>query len=259
MNLTFWIPFILTAGTFLTGAVFLLDKLVLARRRTVAGHEMSAFVRESRSFFPLLLIVLLVRSFILQPYRVPTGSLTPTVLPGDFIAVSQYAYGLRLPLSHKKIMKVGEPKIGEIALFRWPVDPSIVFVKRVIGVPGTHIVYKNKTLFINGNEAEQVFDKKGYDEENAGMVIPVEQRIENLEGVTHALQVIPRGGLVNDFDITVPEGKYFMMGDNRDMSDDSRKWGYVPEENLIGKALMVWMSWDSNHHKVRWHRIGTKV
>jgi len=190
---------------------------------------------------------------------VPTGSLEPTILPGDFIAVSQFSYGLRLPVLNYKIFKTWEPKRGDITLFRWPKQPSIVFVKRVVGVPGDHVVYRNKILTINGTIARQILLGHALDIEPEQVPIAVQIKLENLLGVKHKIFVRSQGGNVTSFDLVVPQGFYFMMGDNRDNSDDSRDWGFVPEQNLIGKALVIWMSWDSVRNRVRWHRIGTKI
>lgn len=257
-NITIDFPFVLTAVVLLSGFISLLDVLFLARKRRASGAKQSLLVEYSRSFFPVLLIVLLIRSFIVQPYRVPTGSLEPTVLPGDFIVVNQFAYGLRLPVLNTKIVNVGEPKTGDIALFRYPIDPRIVYVKRVIGVPGDHIVYKNKTLTINGKVIEQKDLGMDLDQEYA-MPYAVKVKQEMLPTVTHKIFVHDEIGTAQDTDVIVPPRHYFMMGDNRDNSDDSRHWGFVPEENLVGKAFATWMSWDSQNNSIRWIRIGKTV
>lgn len=256
MNLSVDFPLILTSVVILTGVISLIDVLFLAKQRKAKNKKQPWWVEYSRSFFPVLLLVWGVRSFVIQPYRVPTGSLEPTVVPGDFIAVEQYAYGLRLPVTHTKILNIGEPKVGQIALFRWPVDPKIIFVKRVIGVPGDHIVYKNKVLTINGKVMKQTFVKDGYDHEPGQKAMPVVIKREDLNGVEHDIQVRKGFNESGSFSITVPKGMYFMMGDNRDNSDDSRFWGFVPEKDLIGEAFGIFMSWDSNTHSIRWNRIG---
>ncbi len=258
--MSFDFSFYLTLLVLITGIVCLFDILFLMRKRRHSGTQQSWMVEYARALFPVLLIVWLLRSFVIQPYRVPTGSLEPTVLPGDFIVVKQYAYGLRFPVINKKFMKVGEPKRGQIVLFHWPVNPSIVFVKRVVGVPGDHLLYKNKVLYINGKEAKQKYLGATYDYSDIpGQKVLVHVMQEDLAGVKHKIFVQAVGGEQADFDIVVPQGKYFMMGDNRDASDDSRTWGFVPEQNLIGQAFGIWMSWDPVHHKVRWNRIGKAV
>ncbi|MBA2654318.1 MAG: signal peptidase I [Gammaproteobacteria bacterium] len=256
MNIDF--PFILTMLVVITGLIALADTLFFAKRRTNEA-AMPKIIEFSKSFFPALLLVWIIRSFIIQPYRVPTGSLEPTVLPGDFIAVKQFSYGLRVPVINQKIFGVGEPKRGDIALFHWPVDTSKLFVKRVIGLPGDHIVYKNKTLTINGQEMSQEYLGKGKDIEQDGLTSEVDHKIENLAGIKHNIFVKPEVSDPVDVDIVVPDNHYFMMGDNRDDSDDSRSWGFVPETFLIGKAFGIWMSWDAQDHHVRWNRIGKAV
>lgn len=252
-------PLILVSLTALTGVIWLLDSLFFLgarkRRQGTAIVKHPLIVEYSRSFFPVLLAVLVIRSFIVQPYRVPTGSLEPTILPGDFIAVNQFAYGLRLPVIGTKILNIGEPKRGDIVVFRWPVDPSIDFVKRVIGLPGDHVVYQNKILTINNQPVSQKIIGDSIDLEPSGN-IPSMLIEENLLGVKHQILVHYQGGETGDFDFTVPKGLYFMMGDNRDESSDSRFWGLVPESALEGKAFVIWMSWDSQNHDIRWNRLG---
>ena len=251
-------PLILSLLVILTGIIALIDALFLAKKRREQGKKKLPLVIEySRSFFPVLLIVLLIRSFLIQPYRVPTGSLEPTIMPGDFIAVNQFAYGLRLPVLNYKIVPIGEPKRGDIALFRYPKDPKMIFVKRVIGLPGDHIVYKNKVLSVNGKTMRQYTLGKALDiEPTRGYPIPVLIKMEDFYGIKHEIYQFEQGGDYTSHNIVVPKGCYFMMGDNRDDSNDSRYWGCVPERNLVGKAFLIWMSWNSEKHGVRWHRIG---
>ncbi len=266
MNFDF--ALILTLLVLLSGGIALIDVLFFARQRKAHNKPTPFLAEQARAFFPVFLFVWIIRSFIVQPYRVPTGSLEPTVLPGDFIVVSQFAYGLRLPVLNKKILSIGEPKRGDIALFRWPVDSSINFVKRVIGLPGDHVVYKNKQLTINGKPVPQTFVKNTMDIDPNRPPIPVVEKMEDLSGVKYPVFIWPQtAGSEGDFEVDVPEGKYFMMGDNRDNSGDSRAWGFVPEKNLIGKAFGIWMSWNSNpkvpfynlYKKIRWNRIGKAV
>jgi len=239
--------------TFASLIVWLIDKFLFATKRKIQNKKEPLLVDYARSLFPIFLAVLIIRAFIIQPFRVPTGSLEPTVMPNDFVAVSQFAYGLRLPVTYTKIVPIGEPKHGDIVVFRYPVNPKIDFVKRAIGLPGDHLVYKNKILFINGQEMKQTFVRNGFDVE-PGETIPVKVMQENLFGIKHEILIREDGGETGDFDITVPAGYYFMMGDNRDDSADSRIWGFVPEQNLIGKAFMIWLSWE---HGVRFSRMGT--
>lgn len=234
-----------------TGFIALLDILFWARKRP-ADQKPVRIIEYSRSFFPVFFIVLLLRSFLIEPFRIPTGSLEPTLLVGDFVAVNKFAYGVRLPVWEKKVLSIADPKTGDIAVFRWPPDPSYDYIKRVIGVPGDKISYQNKVLTINGKEAKQKFVEYTIDESSGRAVAKYQ---EDLNGVTHDIFIradIP----VNNFEVVVPEGSYFMMGDNRDDSADSRFWGFVPENYLRGKAFFVWMSWNNKTYNVRWSKVG---
>lgn len=257
MTFQFDVPFILTSLVFISGLVSLVDVLFLAKKR--AAHSTQPIVIEyARSFFPMLLLVWIIRSFLIQPYKVPTGSLEPTILPVEFIVVNQFTYGLRLPVLNTKIYKIGEPTRGDIALFRFPKDPRVLFVKRVIGLPGDHIVYKNKTLTINGVLMQQEVVGMDLDVEGK-FAVPVQVKIEHLGKIQHKIFVRPGIRETEEVNVVVPPNSYFMMGDNRDSSLDSRIWGIVPEENLVGKAFGIWMSWDSVRTRVRWERIGSKI
>lgn len=252
----------LTLLVFVTGIVALIDQVWLRRKRELTQRAQPLIIEYCRSFFGVLLLVWVIRSFIIQPYRVPTGSLEPTVMPGDFLAVNQFAFGFRFPVWNKTLIPVGQPKRGQIVCFYFPPNPSTILVKRVIGLPGDHVVYKNKVLYINGVEMKQEDAGNALDQEPAygntpQQEFPVERKIENLDGVKHQIYVVKEGGLTQDYDITVPPHMYFMMGDNRDYSDDSRSWGFAPERNLIGRAFVIWLSWDPLHHKIRWNRMGT--
>lgn len=177
------------------------------------------------------------------------------MLVGDFVAVNKFSYGLRLPVWEKKIVPIANPKTGEIAVFRWPPEPSYDYIKRVIGVPGDKISYHDKKLTINGKEVKQTFVEYTTDESSGKAVTKYK---EDLNGVVHDIFVRPDAPAV-DFDIVVPEGNYFMMGDNRDDSADSRFWGFVPDSYLRGKAFLVWMSWNGKTDNVRWSRIGKLI
>jgi signal peptidase I len=259
MNIYFDFPFILTSLTLVSGVLALIDILFFTSNRKKTSKKPLIF-EYARSFFPMFLAVLIIRSFIVQPYRVPTGSLSPTVLPGDFIAVNQFAYGLRLPLINYKIIPINEPKRGDIVLFRWPQDPRVIFVKRVVGLPGDHIIYKNKILTINNIEATQKFISKELSISADKMPITALKKSEDLLGIKHQIFVYePDNSLIKDLEIIVPKNQYFVMGDNRDDSNDSRYWGFVPEENLIGKAFIIWMNWNSENYKITWNRIGKSI
>lgn len=237
-----------------SGFIALLDVLIFSKRRP--NHQKPNYIIEmSRSFFPVFFAVLILRSFLIEPFRIPSGSLMPTLFVGDFVAVNKFSYGLRLPVLENTIFSVSHPKTGEIAVFRWPPDPSYDYIKRVIGVGGDKISYHNKVLTINGKEMSQTFVDYTVDESSGA---PVARYRENLNNVEHDIFVRPDVPAV-DFDIVVPEGQYFMMGDNRDDSADSRFWGFVKDEYLRGKAFLVWMSWNGTAYNVRWSRIGQMI
>jgi signal peptidase I len=241
----------LVLSVLITGVIALYDIIFMAKHRL---GQMPKIIEYSHSFFPVLLIVLLLRSFLMEPFRIPTGSLEPSLIPGDFIASNKYEYGLRLPVSHTKIFRISEPKAGEIVVFKFPVEPDKNLIKRIIGVGGDKISYQNKVLTINGVEQPQKnLGRETYIDEN-GNSVTVERYQEIINGVKHDIYTNPQEP-AQDFTVTVPQGEYFAMGDNRDNSLDSRYWGFVPEGNLIGKAFMIWFSWDSINHKIRWNRM----
>lgn len=268
MNINF--PLILVLATFVTGIVWLIDHLFFASQRKARAEAISdkakkekalkepLLVEYSRAFFPVILIVLLLRSFLAEPFRIPSGSMMPTLLIGDFILVNKFAYGLRLPVLHTKFLDVGEPQRGDVAVFRYPENPSIDYIKRVVAVPGDRIAYKDKILYINGQPMPR--ERLGtYIGSGAGAASSgAEMWRENLTGVEHQILVRPRV-TGPEPDVVVPEGHYFMMGDNRDNSRDSRYFGFVSEEHLVGKAFMIWMSWDSSEKSVVWERIGETI
>jgi signal peptidase I len=246
---------LLTVLTLLTGIGWALDKWLFGPKR--AAETKPAWLLDfSRSFFPVILIVLLLRSFLVEPFRIPSGSMIPTLLIGDFILVNKFAYGLRDPVFHFKFLDNGAPQRGDIVVFRYPVDPRTDFIKRVIGLPGDRIQYHDKTLTINGTpvalEPEGVFVGSDGDQW-------VAQRFrEKLGAGEHSVLFQPERP-ADGFEFTVPPGEYFMMGDNRDRSLDSRAWGTVPEGHLVGKAFLIWMSWDSVRFRPNLSRIGDSI
>ncbi|MDI9817578.1 MULTISPECIES: signal peptidase I [unclassified Legionella] len=237
-----------------SGIIYLLDVLYFAKKRK-PEEKPGRIIEYSRSFFPIFVIVLLLRSFLVEPFRIPSGSLEPTLLVGDFVAVNKFAYGLRLPVLEKKIIPIANPKRGEVAVFRWPPDPSFDYIKRVIGVPGDKVSYHNKRLTINGKEMKQTFVEYTTDESSGHAVAKYR---ENLNGIEHDIYIRPDVP-AEDFDVVVPQGQYFMMGDNRDDSADSRYWGFTSDEYLRGKAFLVWMSWNSKTDSIRWSKIGRVI
>jgi signal peptidase I len=260
------------------GVVWLIDRLLLAGARTRRAQALEAMtalsqeertarsrnalqepiaVEYARSFFPVLLLILLFRSFLAEPFKIPSGSMMPTLLVGDFILVNKFAYGLRLPVLNTKILNVGAPKRGDVFVFRYPENPKEDYIKRVIGLPGDEITYRNKTLFVNGQEiAETPLGGYTGPSEPGRRMDGAQVKQENLEGVEHRIMELPQVWVGHEGTWKVPEGNYFAMGDNRDNSADSRFWGFVPEANLVGKAFLIWMNFDGG---IDFSRIGTII
>ena len=258
---------ILVLLTATAGVVWLLDVLLLRRARIDAAAAAAAIdapppaepviVEYAKSFFPILLLVLVIRSFLFEPFRIPSESMMPTLFKGDFIFVNKFAYGLRLPVLNTKILKIGEPKHGDVVVFRLPSDPSIDYIKRVVGLPGDVVEYEDssKQLKINGQPVEMQL--LGAYEGEPFTTIGREKLGEH----DHQL-LVRRGAVSRGGRYVVPPGGYFMMGDNRDNSRDSRFEGveFVPEENLVGRAVGIWMNWRwPSEGGPQWSRIGKGV
>ena len=239
----------------LFGVLFFVDK----KNRDDNGElVLPAIVDFARSFFPIFFIVLILRSFIVEPFKIPSGSMMPTLLIGDFILVNKYDYGIRLPVLNTKIIENKTPNRGVIVVFRYPVDPSIPFIKRVVGLPGDKYRYQDKILTINDEAVEQV-EIGAYQAVGSGkMMDGATLSTELLENAEHEILRMPFRPTQNVEGI-VPKGHYFVLGDNRDNSKDSRYWGFVPDENLVGRAFMIWMNWDGKNGGVEWNRIGTMI
>lgn len=269
---------VLVIGVALTGLIWLIDHFFLAskrenpsrndispsRPRDAAGPSGSVpqkepwYVEYSKSFFPVLVIVLLLRSFVAEPFRIPSGSMMPTLLVGDFILVNKFAYGIRLPVLNSKIIDIGEPQRGDVAVFKFPRNPSDDYIKRIVGLPGDHVGYYDKALYINGNKIKQV-PAGSYEAVGSGSVMDNAQlKVELLENVSHDILVDNRRINVEG-EYVVPPGHYFVMGDNRDNSNDSRFWGFVPEEYLVGKAFIIWLNWDIQGGVFDVSRIGERI
>ena len=241
-----------------TGAFALADAVYFGKRRGKEEKE-PWWIEYPKSFFPVILIVFLLRSFLVEPFKIPTGSMVPTLLVGDFILVNKFAYGIRIPLLNKKIINIGEPDRGDVMVFRFPADPSVDYIKRVVGLPGDRITYENKRLSINGVAQPR---KQVADYLNRERIHYSVQFQETLGGVEHAIlqesdapAALPPFPKVFPFHencnynaegvaCTVPPGHYFVMGDNRDNSADSRVWGFVPDENIVGKAFFIWFNFN---------------
>ena len=245
---------ILTVLTLFSGVIVALDKMVWKTAeddsRDAEPGALRTLVEYSRSFFPVLLFVLVVRSFIFEPFRIPSGSMMPTLLKGDFIFVKKFSYGLRLPVTESKVIETGAPERGDVVVFRLPTDPSVNYIKRVIGLPGDEIVYKKQRLTINGETVEL------RQADNASFSAPM--FVEDLEGRQHNILVTNPRFSTRDGTYRVPEGHYFVMGDNRDRSRDSRFIGAIPEKFLVGEASRIWMHFVP-WNMPEWGRIGRKI
>ena len=284
---------VLFFAALVTGGIWWIDALIFAPRRKAKmelDHELKEadnapqeqpippepiIVDYARSFFPIIVIVLILRAFIVEPFRIPSASMMPTLLIGDFILVNKFAYGLRLPILNNKFVEMELPKRGDVIVFRYPRDPSLDYIKRVIGLPGDRIGYYDKAVYINGERMPQqemgrylgvgsAFDMTGASlrsEKLAGNENEtVEHEILVMMGSqpTHCEYNVPPGHMTN-CEYIVPPKNYFVMGDNRDRSNDSRFWGMVPQENLVGKAFFIWMNWDTANGGLNWGRIGNRI
>lgn len=238
-----------------SGVLWALDRFVASKRRSV-GARTPWWVEYGASFFPVILVVFCLRSFVVEPFRIPSGSMIPTLLVGDFILVNKWTYGIRLPVINKKIIDVNEPQRGDVMVFRFPGDPSLDYIKRVVGLPGDKVEYFDKKLTINGQPVPQ---NAAGDYLHADRLYYSPSFIEKLGNVEHRIivenaapayvsQVTKYPFQENctytnrGLSCTVPADHYFMMGDNRDGSFDSRGWGFVPEKNIVGKAFYIWFN-----------------
>ena len=226
------------------------------RKRRVPDAKEPIWVEYGASFFPVILIVFLLRSFLVEPFKIPSGSMLPTLLVGDFIAVNKYTYGIRLPVINKKIIEMNDPRRGDVVVFRYPPDPSLDYIKRVVGIPGDRVAYINKRLTINGKPVEIERSGEYFDAERLFYTPRFEEKLGDTQHmllieddapayVPHVMQHPMRDKCLYNsegFVCEVPVGHYFVMGDNRDNSQDSRVWGFVPDANLVGKAFYIWFN-----------------
>lgn len=266
--MVFDFSFILVVASFVTGVIWGLDSWLWKPQRVklaVQGGVAPENVREpviveyARSFFPVIFIVLLIRSFLFEPFRIPSDSMMPTLLDGDFIFVNKFSYGLRLPVLNTKVVGIGEPKRGDVIVFRLPSDPSTNYIKRLVGLPGDHIVVKDNRVFVNDKPMTVTVEGDYQGPRNTGPQERAEIGVEELGDVRHNVLFIPER-YSRDYDQVVPADHYFFMGDNRDNSRDSRfdEVGFVPERNLVGKAVRIWLNWDLPEAPI-WSRIGSAI
>lgn len=249
-----------------TGALWMFDRFH-ARKNRAAGAPSPWWVEYGASFFPVILIVFGLRSFVVEPFKIPSGSMIPTLLVGDFILVNKFTYGIRLPVINQKVISINNPNRGDVMVFRYPADPSMDYIKRVVGLPGDKVEYINKRLRINGEEvptseagsylhpdrlyyspqfSEQLgnVEHKILNEREAPAFVPQVLNFPNRDNCTYTSSGVR---------CTVPEGHYFVMGDNRDASSDSRVWGFVPDENIVGRAFLVWFNFNDMKRIGRFH------
>jgi signal peptidase I len=255
------ILFLLTVAT---GVLWLADRYVFRKKRQ-PGSKDPWWVEYGASFFPVILIVFGLRSFLVEPFKIPSGSMIPTLLVGDFILVNKYTYGIRVPVINKKVIELNSPQRGDVVVFRYPINPSLDYIKRVVGLPGDMVEYRNKRLTINGQampmtpggnflDKEKLYYTPRFVETLGGIEHDVLIEEEAPPFVPHVEQFPQRDKChynAEGFTCEVPAGHYFMMGDNRDNSQDSRVWGFVPDENLVGKAFFIWFNFGD------WKRIGS--
>ncbi|MDA3806905.1 MAG: signal peptidase I [Thiomicrorhabdus sp.] len=250
---------ILVIITAITGVITYVDRIIWRPKRQAAMMTVKQpiLVEYARSLFPVFLVVLVLRSFIIEPFRIPSGSMYPTLQIGDFIVVNKFAYGVKLPVLQTTIIPVSEPERGDVVVFKYPNDPAVDYIKRVVGLPGDKITYVGRTIFINGDPVKSEFMGEYHGTESGAIMNGASVVKETFpSGSTHKVLLdMDKSSL--DFDtVLVPEGHYFMMGDNRDHSNDSRFWGFVPAKNLKGKAFGIWMHWDNG---LQLNRLGQEI
>ncbi|GHG65180.1 signal peptidase I [Alishewanella longhuensis] len=285
--------------TLACGLIWLLDALVLApkRKQALASAQAAnplpeeaqqeflkepAIIETAKSIFPLVAGIMILRSFLYEPFQIPTGSMIPTLLVGDFILVEKFSYDVKDPVWRKTLWHNNSPERGDVAVFKYPLDPRLDYIKRVIGLPGDRIIYREKQLYIEQacqdgqttgcGELEPISQAFQAEAEYFMGTMPQRRYIEQLGDVSHNILTTPmRPEMLRDYyrqpntaidEFIVPQGHYFVMGDNRDNSQDSRNWGFVPEDNMVGKAVFIWMSFefseDPNSWLPRWVPVGVR-
>ena len=238
-----------------SGAIWMAD-VVFFRKLRAPGSKDPWWVEYGASFFPVILVVFVLRSFVVEPFKIPSGSMIPTLQVGDFILVNKFTYGIRLPVINKKIIDINQPQRGDVMVFRYPEDPSLDYIKRIVGIPGDKVEYQNKRLTINGKPVEQVKvddylhpERLYYSQQYVERVNGFDYRILTDKDAPAFIMDVARFAhrencLYNNAGVicTVPKGHYFVLGDNRDNSRDGRYWGFVPDENIVGRAFFIWFN-----------------
>lgn len=253
----------LTIASAITLVCWLIGKIKYKGKEPESKGIITWMISFGYSFFPVFIFVLVVRTFVFEPFRIPSGSMMPTLLTGDFIYVNKFSYGLKLPVFHDTFIEIGHPERGDVVVFRYPPNQKDDYIKRVIGLPGDEIYYdaSRKQVYLNGEPVKQELDGpyEGFLDNNDERG-PNIQKTELLGENAHKMLTINgASGRFRHTRVKVPEGHYFVMGDNRDNSADSRSWGFVPERNLVGKAQFIWMHWRIPHFFEGLKRIGTKI
>lgn len=238
LDLLYWL-FILSI---VSGAITLIDRLYWRNTRATRPF----IVTQAIHYFPIIFVVFCVRSFLFQHFYVPTNSLAPSVLAGDYLLVNEFSYGLRLSVIHRPLIPLGSVQRGDIIVFHWPVNPDVMMVKRVVGLPGDRISYINKKLTVNG---------KAYPLKLIANAEQLEQYLEKIGSTSHKIYLNPLVKADNFRNFIVPKQRYFVMGDNRDDSEDSRHWGLVDDKLIIGKAVKILASWDTQARQFRRNRV----
>jgi signal peptidase I len=258
--LVFDFSFVLVLASLVTGLVWAADAWYFKPRRLARAEPGTlpaepVLVEYSRSFFPIIVVVLLIRSFLFEPFRIPSDSMMPTLLDGDFIFVNKFTYGLRLPVVNTEVVALGEPQRGDVVVFRLPSDPATNYIKRLVGLPGDHVTVRDKRVQVNGVDQPVTLDGVYEGFGHTGAQVAIEQ----LGAVPHRVLYIPNRPSY-DFDDVVPAGHYFFMGDNRDNSRDSRfpEVGFVPADLVVGKAVVIWLNWNLPNAPI-WSRIGQSI
>lgn len=249
IDFAFW----LLLATLLAGGIVLLDMAWLRRRRAASASQ-PVVVEYAHSFFPILALVLVLRSFLAEPFTIPSGSMLPTLEVGDFIVVNKFAYGLRLPVVGVKVLDIGEPARGDVLVFRFPQQPSISYIKRIVGLPGDTVSWRDGTVLINGEAVAKDFVRREV-LVAGGAELLFRETLGEHEFTMRRIE--GRDPFGRSWDVAVPSGHYFVMGDNRDNSTDSRAWGFVPDRLIVGKAFYIWMHKEPGLHLPSFSRNGS--